>query len=78
MSNTSDAPAVDFDRRALGAAFADARKRRGMTQRDLEKVTQIPQGKISRIERGVAQATIVELEGIVNAMKLNVKVQFLD
>lgn len=75
---TLDAVYEAADRVALGQAFATARKQRGISQRQLEDLSKIPQGKISRIERGVTYATIRELDHLADALQLRVHLVILD
>lgn len=65
------------DRKAIGEALMRARKGRGLSQRHLERVTKVPQGKISRIERGTARATVTELDELAAALSLTVHVVIL-
>lgn len=66
------------DRRGIGRVIADARKQRGVSQRELEETSSVPQGKISRIERGVTYPTIREIDHLATALKLKVHVVILD
>lgn len=75
---TLDAVYDAGDRVALGHAFASARKKRGISQRQLEDESKIPQGKISRIERGVTYPTIRELDSLAGALQLRVHLVILD
>lgn len=58
--------------------IADARKARGVSQRQLEDASQVPQGKISRIERGVTYPTIREIDFLATALHLKVHVVVLE
>jgi len=44
-----------------------ARRRAGLTQRELSRLTGVPQPSISRIERGVVSPTVDMLERLVRA-----------
>jgi transcriptional regulator with XRE-family HTH domain len=58
------------DRQGLGALLCDARRALGMTQRQLELASGVPQGKISRIERGQSYPAVVTLTQLAGAMGL--------
>lgn len=69
---SADAVAVDvFDRAyALGAALAEARRERGLKQRQLAELSGVDQADISRIERGIlapTTPTLLRLAGGLNA-----------
>ncbi|MBN9214797.1 MAG: helix-turn-helix transcriptional regulator [Microbacterium sp.] len=66
------------DRAMLGRVIAEARKQRGVSQRELEETSTVPQGKISRIERGVTYPTIREIDHLATALKLRVHMVVLD
>lgn len=66
------------DRVGLGRVIAEARKARGVSQRELEETSTVPQGKISRIERGVTYPTIREIDHLATALKLRVHLVVLD
>ena len=61
------------DRRALGDLLADARRSRGMTQRELEFASGVPQGKISRVERGQAYPALLTLTQLAGALGLDLR-----
>jgi len=60
------------DRAALGALLAEARHARRMTQRELEQASGVPQGKISRIERGQSYPALVTIIQVAEALGLEV------
>lgn len=70
MGNTFSAD----DRVSLGEALVGRRRELGLTQRQLEKECRIPQGKISRIERGIARATVDELGSLAAPLRLRVNI----
>ncbi|HEY2671357.1 MAG TPA: helix-turn-helix transcriptional regulator [Rugosimonospora sp.] len=53
---------------ALGLQYHDARKARGLTQRQLSDLTGVPQADISRIERGAGNPTEATLERLAAAL----------
>ena len=53
---------------ALGLQYPDARKARGLTQRQLSDLTGVPQADISRIERGAGNPTEATLERLAAAL----------
>lgn len=58
------------NRSALGALLSDTRRALGMTQRELEFASGVPQGKISRIERGQSYPALVTLTQMAGALGL--------
>ena len=62
----------------IGSAFVEARKSRGLSQRELERASKVPQGKISRIERGATYPTTKELAQLANALQLRLHLVVLD
>lgn len=48
-----------------------ARAERGMTQRDVERAARIAQGRISRIERGIAAPLLTEVAQIADVVGLH-------
>lgn|GEM_PF-4864736 len=66
------------ERELIGAAFVEARKSRGLSQRELERASKVPQGKISRIERGATYPTTKELAQLANALQLRLHLVVLD
>lgn len=63
------------DRAALGSLLSDARRAKGMTQRELEFASGVPQGKISRIERGQSYPALVTIAQIAGALGLGLALQ---
>ena len=56
----------------ITSAIKEARKKKGLTQRDLSKKTKIPQSHISKIEKGVVDVHISSLIEISRALGLEV------
>lgn len=75
----ADAVAVDvFDRAyALGASLAEARRERGLKQRELAKLSGVDQGDISRIERGVLAPTTPTLLRLAEGLNARVTIELL-
>lgn len=70
-------PAMDVsipatDRAELGVLLSARRRELGLTQRQLEAASRIPQGRISRIERGVTHTTLIEVGALAQALQLNI------
>ena len=57
-------------------AIISARKRTGLTQKELSDRTGIAQGYISRLERGHANPSIRTLQRLASGMGMNVHVEF--
>lgn len=62
---------------ALGVALAQARRTRGMSQRELANATGIDQGDISRIERGVLAPTTPTLLKLTTGLGARVSIELL-
>lgn len=62
------------DRTGLGKALAAERLAQGITQRQMEAATTIPQGRISRIERGTALAALWEIAVIGAVLGLDAEI----
>jgi DNA-binding XRE family transcriptional regulator len=75
----SDAIAVEvFDRAyALGASLAEARRERGLKQRELAELSGVDQGDISRIERGVLAPTTPTLLRLAEGLNARVTIELL-
>ena len=58
-------------------AMIDARKERGMTQKDLAKATGISQADISRLERGTGNPSIKTLQRVAQALQMVLKIEFV-
>lgn len=66
------------ERAEIGRELATIRKARGISQRALEEASSVPQGKISRIERGATYPTTRELDHLATALKLRLHLVILD
>ncbi|MEW1960960.1 helix-turn-helix transcriptional regulator [Microbacterium sp. NPDC077644] len=62
------------DRTGLGKALAAERQAQGITQRQMEAATTVPQGRISRIERGTAHAALWEIAAIGAVLGLDAEI----
>jgi XRE family transcriptional regulator, regulator of sulfur utilization len=78
-ASAADAVAFEvFDRAyALGSELADARRTRGLNQRQLAELTGINQGDISRIERGVLAPTSPTLMRLAAGLGARIAIQLL-
>ena len=54
----------------------DARKKQGLTQKELSQRTGIAQGDISKLERGSANPSINTLRRLANGLGLRLKIEF--
>lgn len=57
-------------------ALIDARKRTGMTQKDLAAATGIYQGDISKLERGCGNPSLKTLQRLATGMGMRLKLEF--
>lgn len=62
---------------AIIQAMIDARKSRGLTQKQLSEKTGIAQGDISKLENGNANPSIRMLQRLAAGMGMKLKVEFL-
>lgn len=58
-------------------ALIDARKERGMTQKELSAATGISQADISRLEHGTGNPSIKTLQRIAKAFHMTLKIEFV-
>ncbi len=58
--------------------LADRRRALGMTQRELEFASGVPQGKISRVERGQSYPALLTLTQIAGALGLELVLTIQD
>ena len=58
-------------------AMIDARKRTGMTQKDLAAATGIYQGDISKLERGCGNPSLKTLQRLAAGMGMTLKLEFV-
>ena len=55
----------------------DARKSKGITQKELSERTGIAQGDISKLENGNANPSIKTLQRLASAMGMSLKIEFV-
>lgn len=61
---------------AIMQAMIDARKRTGMTQKQLAEATGIYQGDISKLERGCGNPSLKTLQRLASGMGMRLKLEF--
>lgn len=62
---------------AIIQAILDARKSKGITQKELSELTGISQGDISKLENGNANPSVNTLKRIACAMGMSLKIEFV-
>jgi predicted transcriptional regulator len=62
---------------AVMQALIDARKKSGMTQKELSVVTGISQADISRLEHGTGNPSIKTLQRLAKAFHMALKIEFV-
>ena len=62
---------------AIIQAMIDARKRSGMTQKELSEATGIAQGDISKLENGNANPSLRTLQRLAAGMGMRLKLEFI-
>lgn len=62
---------------AIIQAMIDARKLRGITQKELSEKTGIAQGDISKLENGNGNPSIRTLQRLAAAMDMSLKIEFI-
>lgn len=62
---------------AIMRAMVEARKRTGMTQKDLAAATGIYQGDISKMERGCGNPSLKTLQRLAAGMGMTLKLEFV-
>lgn len=62
---------------AIIQAMIDARKSKGITQKELSERTGIAQGDISKLENGNANPSIKTLQKLASAMGMSLKIEFV-
>ena len=62
----------------VGAALAGARARAGLTQQQLARLLRKPQSFVSNYERGQRRIDVLELLRIIEALKGDARLIFLD
>ena len=63
--------------RVVMQAIIDARKRSGMTQKELAEKTGIAQGDISKLENGNANPSLRTLQRLATGMGMTLKLEFV-
>ena len=58
-------------------AMIDARKTKGITQKELSELTGIAQGDISKLENGNGNPSIRTLQRIASAMGMTLRIEFI-
>ena len=62
---------------AIIQAMIDARKSKGITQKELSERTGIAQGDISKLENGNANPSIKTVQRLASAMGMSLKIEFV-
>lgn len=62
---------------AIIQAMIDARKQKGITQKELSERTGIAQGDISKLENGNGNPSIKTLKRLASAMDMSLKIEFV-
>lgn len=62
---------------AIIQAMIDARKSKGITQKELSERTGIAQGDISKLENGNGNPSVRTLQRLANAMGMTLKIEFV-
>ncbi|MGN1416777.1 MAG: helix-turn-helix domain-containing protein [Oscillospiraceae bacterium] len=62
---------------AVMQAIIDARRTKGITQKELSELTGIAQGDISKLENGNANPSIKTLKRLACAMDMSLKIEFI-
>ena len=62
---------------AIIQAVIDARKSKGITQKELSERTGIAQGDISKLENGNGNPSIKTLQRLASAMGMSLKIEFV-
>ena len=62
---------------AIVQAIINARKQKGITQKELSELTGIAQGDISKMENGNANPSIKTLKRLASAMGMSLKIEFV-
>lgn len=76
-------PEIKAEYEALAPEFAiiqamiDARKMKGITQKELSERTGIAQGDISKLENGNGNPSIKTLQRLAAAMDMSLKIEFV-
>ncbi len=62
---------------AIMQAIIDARKTKGLTQKELSERTGITQGDISKLENGSGNPSVKTLQRLAKAMDMSLKIEFV-
>lgn len=62
---------------AVIRAILDARREKGITQKELSELTGIAQGDISKLENGSANPSVKTLERVASALGKRLKIEFV-
>lgn len=62
---------------AIIQAMIDARKLKGITQKELSERTGIAQGDISKLENGNGNSSLKTLQRLARAMGMHLKIEFI-
>lgn len=62
---------------AVIQAIIDARREKGITQKELSELTGIAQGDISKLENGSANPSIKTLKRVASALGKRLKIEFV-
>lgn len=75
MTN-SEYEALESDR--ITQTVIEARKSKGITQKELSELTGIAQGDISKLENGNGNPSIKTLQRLASAMNMSLKIEFIE
>ncbi len=62
---------------AIMQAIIDARKTKGLTQKELSERTGITQGDISKLENGSGNPSVKTLQRLAKAMDMSLRIEFV-
>lgn len=69
-----DALQAEYD---IIKALIEAKKQRGLTQKDLSHITEITQADISRIENRTRNPSLAMLKRLADGMRMRLKLEFI-
>lgn len=73
---SSEYEALESDR--ITQTVIEARKSKGITQKELSELTGIAQGDISKLENGNGNPSIKTLQRLASAMNMSLKIEFIE
>ena len=73
---SSEYEALESDR--ITQIVIEARKSKGITQKELSELTGIAQGDISKLENGNGNPSIKTLQRLASAMNMSLKIEFIE